>query len=196
MEDMSLFNNLTRAGKLTLVNDGLGNTDIRNQQGTSRVIYDSLPADATTFTLQFFQSVQNRTFPFTNLNENKLQDGEALVVERIHFSITPTTAGAITDVSTFEDAGVPELYAGQFSIFIDTKQVIKDICLTAMDPKFSKNGWFDNNNVMILDTNIVIPPNKQWRVELRLPTYAAITGGFIRCTIEGQGTLWNSGQQM
>lgn len=195
MENLALYKSLTKEGKVVSVNDMLGNTDIKNQQGTSRTLVDSLAADATT-TLQFFQNVQTRAFPFTNLNENKLQDGEAMVVKRIYFGITPTTAGAITDLTTFEEAALPQLYCSTFSLFIDTKQVIKDYCLSAQCSKFNKYASYANNEVITFDNNIVIPPNKQWRIELRTPAYVAVSGGFFRCTIEGYGTLWNPGQQL
>ncbi len=56
------------------VNQRLGNTAVPNMQGTTRMIYDTqtIGTNATNFTLNYFQGVSSRTYPFTNLRLAKV----------------------------------------------------------------------------------------------------------------------------
>ena len=65
------------------VNDKFGNTGIRKQQGTTRIIYDTLPLDGTRV-FEFFKNSQSRPFPYSNTGSdgNKLGVGNTLVIER------------------------------------------------------------------------------------------------------------------
>jgi hypothetical protein len=49
-----IINNITPQQKIVGVNNKFGNTNIKNQQGTTRVLYDSLPLDGRT-NFRFFE---------------------------------------------------------------------------------------------------------------------------------------------
>ena len=74
--------------KIVTVNNAQGAKNINQQQGTTRIIYDSLPlvnGVNPKQTLRFFEGVNSRVFPFTNLTENKLQIGESIALQRFTF---------------------------------------------------------------------------------------------------------------
>lgn len=72
--------------KLVAVNNKFGNTGIKNQQGTSRIIYDSLTTGTNT-TFRFFEDSASRRFPFTNTGSdgNKLGVGDTMVISSVTF---------------------------------------------------------------------------------------------------------------
>ena len=80
------ISNLTPQQKAVAVNNRFGNTNIKGQQGTTRVIYDSLPLDGAT-ELRFFENASSRQYPFTNITSegNRLTVGETFVIQKIYF---------------------------------------------------------------------------------------------------------------
>ena len=78
------ISNLTPQQKAVAVNNRFGNTNIRGQQGTTRVIYDSLPLDGAT-ELRFFENASSRQYPLTNITSegNRLTVGETFVIQKI-----------------------------------------------------------------------------------------------------------------
>lgn len=196
-QNMSAFRTLTAQAKTTAVARSMGLDNIQNQQGTSRQIYDTLELDGTN-NFQFFQNVQSRDYPFTNLNQNKLQEGETMAVQRMYFSVILVSAvtSQVTDVLTFEEATLPQFYSADWSVFFDTIQTIKDTSLTSQCSKFNKFASYANNEVITMDNNIILPTNIQWRVALRTPTYTPVANSYIRCTLEGFGTIWSPKQQL
>jgi len=188
---------LTPQQKASAVNQIMGNPNIKDQQGTTRVVYDRLPADGT-LVLEFFEGVQARAFPFTNLNQNKLQVGETLILQRISFHIMEVDAvtGDPTDVTTFAIAGVPQFYAAQFSVVLDTITVVKPIPLVSTFPSFNYKGWNAVSEVYQFDSLIDLPTDIQFKIRLQLPPYVAIANTFIGCAMEGFGTLLSPKTQM
>ena len=80
--------NVTPQSKAVNVNNKFGNTNIKNQQGTTRVLFDTLPLDGRT-EFRFFENSNTRTLPYTNLTAdgNRLQVGETFVIQKIYFQI-------------------------------------------------------------------------------------------------------------
>lgn len=181
---------LTPMQKAVGVNTNLGNPSIKNQQGTSRVLYDTLPLDGRQ-EFKFFENVGSRTFPRTNINQNRLQVGETFTLMRIIFSVIVFDAvtGAVTDVTDITTAGLPELYAGDFSVFYDTVQVIKPYPLQSQLPKFGHTSWHGENEWICFDNYLVVPSDIQFRCELDVDVYAAVANSELRCTWEGFGTI-------
>jgi hypothetical protein len=56
------------------------------QQGTTRVIYDSLPVDGSN-TFRFFEGANSRQYPQTNLSDNKLSIDETMLLQHIYFHL-------------------------------------------------------------------------------------------------------------
>jgi len=188
--------NLNTAQKLVGVNDLAGNYDIVDQQVTSRMMYDTLPLDGRTY-FNFFENVQTRQFPRTNLNQNKLQEGESMSLQRIYFSAV--AFDAVTDdlelITTLNVAAADFAYGGDMVIQYDNKIVIKPYSLSSMLSSFNKFSNFDGNEVITLDNNLILPKNQQFFCNLRTPAYVAIANTEIRCVWEGFGTLFNPAYQ-
>lgn len=190
--NMSLYApNPTVQRKAVGINSQFGNPGIANQQGTSRVLYDTLPLDGRQ-EFKFFESVQNRTFPFTNLTQNKLQVGETFALQRLHFSVVvfdEATGLILEDITDLTTAGLPGLYASDFSIYFDTMQTVKPYSLVSMLPKFNHTSWHDANEWVCFDNNLILPTDVQFRCELDTPAYTPVTNAYLRCTWEGFGTI-------
>ena len=189
--DLSLVNNMTQAAKINSVNNALGNTAIGQQQGSTRVIYDALPLNALTFQLNFFENVQTRVFPFTNLNQNRLNPGESLSITRMYFCVmtaaAPPTVTLIAPLATA--AATAGLYGSNFSINIAQQEVVKKYPLMSMQSTFNKSSSFANNDIIEFDNYIIIPPQLEFTVQVNLPTYVAVANNFLVCVIEGLGSL-------
>jgi len=179
--------NLTAQQKAVLVNSIMGNPSIANQQGTTRIMYDTLPLDGRTEFL-FFENCQSRTFPDTNLNQNRLQVGETFSLNRIYFSlVTKDAEGLFVEIDVLST--VTELMGGQFSIYFDTMQVVKPIPMASTLPVFNHSGWSANLQNFVFDNNLTLPTDIQFRCEVDSPAYTPAATSFIRCTWEGFGTI-------
>jgi len=181
---------LTPGQKIVAVNQNFGNPSIRNAQSTSRVMYDTLALDASTL-LPFFAACASRTFPLTNMPQNKLQVQESFTVERIYFCALVTSATDTSNIIEALSVLNTHLYFGEWSLFFDTIQVIKPYPLSSQLPAFNHYGKHATNESNRLDTNQVIPPEILFQVNLRLPTYTAIANSNCRCVLEGFGTLFS-----
>lgn len=179
--------NLTPQQKAVLVNSIMGNPSIANQQGTTRIMYDTLPLDGRTEFL-FFENCQSRTFPDTNLNQNRLQVGETFSLNRIYFSlVTKTAEGLFTSVDVI--SSITQVIGGQFSIYFDTMQVVKPIPLASTLPQFNHSGLNADLENFVFDSLLTLPTDIQFRCEVDTPAYTPAATSFIRCTWEGFGTI-------
>jgi hypothetical protein len=105
---------VTPQQKMVAVNNKFGNSNIKNQQGTTRVIYDSLPLDGRT-TFRFFENANNRTFPLTNIGSegNRLEVGSTFTIEKaylisVQYDAVNNTILSQTAFAFFAgDSGVP-----------------------------------------------------------------------------------------
>jgi hypothetical protein len=167
-----------------------GNPGIKNQQLTTFEIYDYLPYAPGT-TLNFFQNVSTRQFPFTNIQENRLQVGESMVIKRIWFTVITVEAetGNIDTLQTFSQASLTMNYLAQFSWSNDNNRVMKDLSLTNQMAEFNRKGYNADNNVFHLETDITIQPLVRFTCPLTLPAGAAVANAFVGCHAGGVGTL-------
>jgi hypothetical protein len=188
---MNLRSRLNAPEKMIVVNDQFGNRNIKNQQSTSRVIYDSLPPDGRTI-FEFFKSVSaHPDLPFSNISENKLQVGESLTIRRLYFCVLTfdSSSGAFTGVTDLTTAGLPEFYGGDYSTKFDTMTVAKPNPLSSQLPAFSKNSNHSDNEWIWLDNDAVIIPNVQFQVNLEVPPYTPVANAQVRLVMEGFGSL-------
>lgn len=207
--------------KIVAVNNNMGFKGIQNQQGTTRIIYDAvkLSNQTTNNVLLFFNEVNKKSFPLTNLTENKLQVGESMAVQRYSFSILEVIAStgeveAVQPLSYFPE--LQGLYRSDFSFNIAQDQVIKKMPLHSMYAPFNRNSKFvgayqfgtqqtiagTNNfqslmvphDVMHLDNDIIIPPQIEFYGALQMPIFdLPVFQGrdfYLMCTLEGLGSLF------
>lgn len=204
--------------KIVSVNDKLGFRGISKQQGTSRAIYDTIKLDATTnnSTIRFFENVNTRQFPFTNITENKLQVGESLAIQRFSLSIVnydPSTKTVRSQNPIGFFGNLAGLYRSDISVSIAQDQVIKKLPVHTMHAPFNKNSKFIGisqvgqtvdptltsfelpHDVFHLDNNIIIPPQIEFFAELQLPpinvTNTATNEFYMCLTLEGLGSLYS-----
>ena len=167
--------------KLVGINNKFGNTGIKNQQGTSRIIYDSLPSGTNT-TFRFFEDSASRNFPFTNtgFDGNKLGVGDTMVIQSVLFTIvdiTTATGKLNSAISLLADVN-NGLALMDFEIA--NNKVIKKLTLSESLSAYSKSTTSELTDLE-LETQIVLPPLLPYILELRLPiALAAPAAGFTR----------------
>ena len=186
-----IISNVTPQQKIVGVNNKFGNTNIKNQQGTTRTLYDSLPLDGRT-TFRFFEDANTRQFPFTNIGSegNRLQVGETFVIEKAYLSIVVFDEN-LTTVTGF--TGVPVIGAfipfltGELDIIIANSQVVKQlpssVFASTLNPTTNNTG----DSAFEFGTDIVIPPLLEYVAQLRTTSYAA-PGNTIQLRLTLQGT--------
>jgi len=185
---------VTPQQKLVAVNNKFGNVGIQSQQGTSRIIYDTILVDSPRQNFRFFEDSASRTFPLTNTGSegNKLGVGDTMVIAQVLFTVYQKIAGgdwtAASNLTTFNN-----LYnLSYFNVEIANNQVIKKVTLTESSNAFNKDTT-NVGNTVDLETSIVIPPLLPFVVELQLPTAIGIAPvGFeryVECQIIGVGGI-------
>lgn len=212
---------LTPNSKIVRVNDKIGAKGIGKQQGTTRVIYDSIEiVSGATTTYNFFENVNSKRFPFTNLTQNKLQVGETIALQRfsmfiVVYDFTVPTAPVASIIYPLDapQLGVQGIYKSEMSFQISQDTVIKKLPLTSMFAPFNKSAQFSGqvdinvfgvniglsrpHDVYEFDNPIVIPPDIEFIAPVQIPNI--FTGGlpaapfkaFLTLSIEGLGSLFS-----
>lgn len=179
----------TPQNKIVGVNNKFGNTNIKNQQGTTRVIFDSLPLDGST-ELRFFENASSRQYPFTNVGAegNRLNVGETFVVQKVYFGVLildPDT-GLFT---AFEPLafGAPYQWAnGEWSFLIANSQVIKQLPFSnCFDYRQNVTAINEFDEAFGTFSDIVIPPLLEYVLTYRVNSYTAVENKRLVCFIEG-----------
>lgn len=171
---------VTPQGKMVAVNNKFGNTNIKNQQGTTRVIYDSLPLDGRT-NFRFFETANVRTAPLTNIGSegNRLEVGSTFTIEKIYFNavtfdaVNNTITASLNGLAfTAGDTAVP-FATGELDFFIANSQVIKQLPTSfTQGSNFNATANNTNDHAFSLATDIVIPPLLEYIANLRTTSYA------------------------
>lgn len=183
---------LTPQQKMVGVNNKFGNTDIKNQQGTSRIIYDTLPAGTNT-SFRFFEDSASRNFPFTNTGSdgNKLGVGDTMVIESVLFTFfdVVNATGEILPGGSITN----EVYAvAMFDFEIANNKVIKKLTLSEGSSSYNKNTSLISTDLE-LETQIVLPPLLPYVLDLRLPTALGVPVAgqtrYIQAQIIGTGGI-------
>jgi len=177
--------------KIVGVNNRFGNRGVRKQQGTTRVIYDTLPLTTTNDVFRFFEGVNTRTFPQTNVGQSGtgLQVGESLSVDRMYLSII-TVDAVDGDITSINDILAREdIIMGEVTVKIANTIVLKPIPVSSFIGQFSKSSYFQNNGNFEFDTSLIFPPLLEFVVELRTIVLAGTANTELRLTIEGVGSI-------
>jgi hypothetical protein len=194
------FKNVTAGAKLALVNNKLGNPSLKKNQGSTFEIYDYIEVTSTIGTnqvLRFFGSVNTKTFPFTNIQQNQLQVGEALAVEYIALTrLEITTAGGVDKLTSQTSLlTVTGLALSQFSLLLDNSRILKNNSLTRANTIFNPKGHTGTNNLFYPDTDLTIPPQISFTAELQTPANTDAAGEnkkvFYGCHLFGTGAILN-----
>jgi hypothetical protein len=206
---------MTANRKIVSVNKRQGFGNMGDQQGTTRVIYDSvlLATTAVNTTVRLFEGAKTRQFPLTNLSENKLQAKESIAMERFSVFILQCATGTTnlqgcTPLGYWAQFG--RLYGGVMNFSIAQDQVIKKLPLSSMFAPLNKDSKFFGyyqiqalaadpvtsfqypQDVYNFDNPIVIPPMIEFYADITIPPVTMPAGSdFYLCMrIEGLGSLY------
>jgi hypothetical protein len=184
-----IISNVTPQQKIVGVNNKFGNTNIKNQQGTTRTLFDTLPLDGRT-TWRFFEDANTRQFPLTNIGSegNRLSVGETFVIQKAYLSIVsidPDTQ-QVTGITTIPPAPafVP-FVSGELDFIIANSQVIKQLPTSVFQAITNPTSNNQNDVSFNFSTDIVIPPLLEYVAQLRTTSNAAQPGSFLRLTVQG-----------
>ena len=179
---------ITPQQKIVSVNNRFGNTNIKSQQGSTRVLFDSLPFSGQQ-EFRFFENAASRQYPFTNIGAegNRLNVGETFVIEKIYFGITtidPDT-NTINDFSPVS-LGAPFALKGEFSFQIANNQVIKQLPLDMFNgPTLNPTAVNSGDTAFDTFTDIVIPPLLEYIASVRLAYSPVTSNTYLVCFLEG-----------
>lgn len=195
MKNFAAFKNVTPNAKLALVNNKLGNPGLKNNQGSSVEVYDyTSVTPGTAGIVRFFDNVNTKTFPLTNIQQNQLQAGEALSIEYIAFTRIVVKAGVVTSFSTLTDT-VEALALCGFQLLLDNSRIIKANSLVRSFRDLNTKGQTANNALFYPDTDLVVPPQIQFTAELNVPANSDTASEgetvYYGCHLFGTGAILN-----
>jgi hypothetical protein len=178
------------------VSDRLG-ANLDSMQGTTRAIYDSQPGLAAAGTRRFFENVQTRPYPFSNISQNRFETGESLAIESIALVLN-TNANFVAFCTSFFGAATLQVI---LNLYIGNQRVLKDFDLTYCLNQIGTTNTVGNDftgtenfkAVVYLESPIVIPPLIEFYADL---TTSAAMGNVnfssINLILQGTGTLLNT----
>jgi len=172
--------------KMLHVADRLGLTTLKDMQGTTRMVYDSVTTAALTHT--FFKGAAQRAFPLTNVgaNGNQFQVDEALLVEKIGFFIP-------SDASGISYGGLGTISV-KFDLVIGNKTVIKDAtCELGGEQAFYNDGTVASAVIDLEGVGILIPPQVEYYVVAKpfVASTRVASSERLGCYLFGTGALLN-----
>lgn len=181
---------VTPQQKIVAINNKFGNSGVKNQQGTTRILYDTIPYTTQT-TIRFFEDSSSRTFPLSNTGSegNKLGVGDTMVIAQLLFSVVNYNPGSNTWSGQQNLLNYDIANLAYINVEIANNQVIKKLTLSESEASYSKDT-LTVANTLDLETSIVIPPLLPFVVELNLPSALILPpGAYIECQIIGVGGI-------
>jgi len=170
--------------KLAYVDNKLG-VSLPGQQ-TTRVIYDSINAAAGQQFFQFFTNFAGKNEFQTNLTTNKLDASEAMVIKSVHIVMNSAVSNLADHLN--------------LNITVGNQVVLKDF-----DPSFNAtsrglsfdrlhSGFTSTTNLEVrLLTEIVIPPQVNFKAELQLSNALIAVNDDITIIFKGYGRIFSAG---
>ena len=169
MKNIAAFQNVTPGAKLAMVNNKLGNPSLKRNQGSSVEIWDYVKVTpGAAGVVRFFDNVNTKVFPFSNIQQAQLQTGEALAVQFIAFTRITVKAGVIQTFEALTDS-VNGLSLAGFSFLLDNSRIIKNNSLVRSFQTLNTKGGTALNSLFYPDTDLTIPPQISFTGELNLP---------------------------
>jgi hypothetical protein len=197
---------LTPSQKLAVVAKRYKMPGLLAMQPTEQIIYDSIDLSLLSSTgpttFSFFANTNTKNFPFANLQQNKLNAGNVIVVQYVQLQLVtctvvgtaPNTVSVINNIRTLEedqsatvDAIFKPLLASQLTLVLGSSEVVKDFPLTNGYAGFNPNGKFGQkmrggptatvtqygNSSIDLRSEPVILPQLEFKANLQMPQFIA-----------------------
>jgi len=173
-----------QVSKLAYVDSKLG-VSLPGQQ-TTRVIYDSINAAAGQQFYEFFTNFAGKTEFQTNLTTNKLDSAESMVIKSIQIIMNSATSNLTDHLN--------------LNITVGNQVVLKDF-----DPSFNASnrgiafdrlhsGFNSGNNLELrLLTDIVIPPQVNFKATLQVGNALVALNDDITIVFKGYGRIFSAG---
>jgi hypothetical protein len=177
----------SQVSKLNYVDAKLGAPT--SGQQTTRYIYDTVLPGLGGTSVTFFQNFAGKTQFETNLTTNKLDSMESMVIKSIFISCAPGTAGTLGLTGHLN-----------LNIYVGNQCVVKDF-----DPSFNATNRglsFDRlhsglSSAEVLEvrllTDIVIPPQVNFKATLELAENTAVADTKITLGLKGYGKIFSAG---
>jgi len=170
--------------KVAYVDSKLG-VSLPGQQ-TTRVIYDSVNAVAGQQFFQFFTNFAGKTEFQSNLTTNKLDSSESMVIKSVQIIMNSAVSNIADHIN--------------LNITVGNQVVLKDF-----DPSFNStsrglafdrlhSGFNSDKNLEVrLLTEIVIPPQVNFKAELQLANALIAVNDDITIIFKGYGRIFSAG---
>jgi len=170
--------------KLSYVDAKLG-VGLPGQQ-TTRVVYDSVNAVAGQQFFEFFTNFAGKNEFQTNLTTNKLDSAESMVIKSIQIIMGSVTSNIADHLN--------------LNVTVGNQVVLKDF-----DPSFNSSnrglafdrlhsGFNATNNLEIrLLTDIVIPPQVNFKATLQVSNALIALGDDVTIVFKGYGRIFSAG---
>jgi hypothetical protein len=170
--------------KVAYVDSKLG-VSLPGQQ-TTRVIYDSVNAAAGQQFFTFFTNFAGKNEFQTNLTTNKLDSAESMVIKSIQIIMNSATSNLTDHLN--------------LNITVGNQVIVKDF-----DPSFNcssrglsfdrlHSGFNSTTNLELrLLTDIVIPPQVNFKAELTLGNALVAVNDDITIVLKGYGRIFSAG---
>lgn len=186
---------LTTQQQLIVKNDQVGNTHIKNMQGTTRTLYHFLPLDGRR-QYYFFKELNKFSFPFTNIDQNRLLAGETMALQRaylVYMVIDPVTGGVttLTSIDTAPGAVAPAIYSGIWNFVQANQNITKDIFVGGFNSQFNRASKFLSHSVYHFDVNTTLLENVDFWSTLVTGVIPTVANGYLGLVIEGLGSILN-----
>lgn len=192
-------------------------SNLSGMQPTTQAIYDtfdlSQASSSGNFTIPFFQGVNSKTFPFTNLSQNRLTAGRSFAVQQFYFSVFTVALGKITQVTTLDELiGFEPLQKAEMSLLVSNTQVIDRYPVSGSVGPWNRDGMFSEHStsliaaaapgaaqkywrssaVKVLPAQPIILPDQEFICNVQIPAITLPTAGttYLQLTLEGFGTLF------
>jgi hypothetical protein len=192
-------------------------SNLSGMQPTTQAIYDtfdlSQASSSGNFTIPFFQGVNSKTFPFTNLSQNRLTAGRSFAVQQFYFSVFTVAAGKITQMTTLDELiGFEPLQKAEMSLLVSNTQVIDRYPVSGSVGPWNRDGMFSEHStsltaaaapgtaqkywrstaVKVLPAQPIILPDQEFICNVQIPAITLPTAGttYLQLTLEGFGTLF------
>jgi hypothetical protein len=195
MQNLPFAAQQDQVNKFLTANRALG-ANMDQMQGTTRIVYDTQDMTGVT-SYSFFSNLGAKqtniaNAPATNLTDNRFDPGEGMVVKELFVYNLETTSANICPI------GNRYISLATVDILIGNNRVVKSLPLFAGSGFTIINNLNPTNNAnysaIRLLTNIVIPPQIQFFVNITLPTApsaAATKDAIFRVALKGYGKLFN-----
>jgi len=182
--------NATPQQKILAVTRSLGIRDTDLMQPTTRNIYDTLPRDGRTV-FNFFQGCNNRDYPLTNLSQNKMEVGEAMISHKITFTSVAAAAGIYTPEQSMLNLG-GGYSQSLLNVSVANSIVLKDFQVLNMAPTFNQYSNYEDHAPYFLSTLLTLPSLQEFIFTLKITDPAPVADAYLKINVEGVGILYKT----